>query len=211
VFAGALAWPGWCRNGRDETAALDALASYAPRYARALRGSKVGFGSPRDVTFRVVERLKGGSTTDFGAPGAAPSVDAAPVDDAELRRLLTLLRACWRTFDAAVERAVGVPLATGPRGGGRSLDRIVDHVMGADGGYLGTLGWKVGAGEAADAEKIRRAIVDGLKASVRGAIPTRGPRGGTRWTAPYFVRRSAWHVLDHAWEIEDRLGGAVGR
>ncbi len=23
--------------------------------------------------------------------------------------------------------------------------------------------------------------------------------------ARYFVRRTAWHVLDHLWEIEDRL------
>lgn len=27
---------------------------------------------------------------------------------------------------------------------------------------------------------------------------------GGRWPARYAVRRFAWHVLDHAWEIEDR-------
>jgi hypothetical protein len=25
------------------------------------------------------------------------------------------------------------------------------------------------------------------------------------WPPRYFVRRVAWHVLDHAWEIEDRI------
>jgi hypothetical protein len=24
------------------------------------------------------------------------------------------------------------------------------------------------------------------------------------WTARYFLRRAAWHVLDHVWEIEDK-------
>lgn len=50
----------------------------------------------------------------------------------------------------------------------------------------------------------RQAIMDGLAASARGDIPERGPRGGARWPARYFVRRVAWHVLDHAWEIVDR-------
>jgi hypothetical protein len=27
---------------------------------------------------------------------------------------------------------------------------------------------------------------------------------GTAWPARYVLRRMAWHVLDHAWEIEDR-------
>jgi hypothetical protein len=34
TFASAVAWPGWCRAGRDETAALEALratASGTPR------------------------------------------------------------------------------------------------------------------------------------------------------------------------------------
>ena len=38
-----------------------------------------------------------------------------------------------------------------------------------------------------------------------GEMPERGPRGGVLWKPRYFVRRAAWHALDHAWEIEDRL------
>ena len=33
------------------------------------------------------------------------------------------------------------------------------------------------------------------------------PSGGTLWTPRYFVRRTAWHTLNHAWEIEDRSVG----
>jgi hypothetical protein len=34
IFAGALDWPGWCRSGRDEEAALATLVEYAPRYSK---------------------------------------------------------------------------------------------------------------------------------------------------------------------------------
>jgi hypothetical protein len=76
----------------------------------------------------VVERLKGDATTDFGAPGVPPASDAAPVEEADLKRFQTLLEACWRTFDAAVEAGRGRELRKGPRGGGRELDGIVEHV-----------------------------------------------------------------------------------
>ncbi len=48
-------------------------------------------------------------------------------------------------------------------------------------------------------------MLAGLGAGARGEIPERGSRGGTLWTPRYFVRRVAWHTLDHAWELEDRI------
>ncbi len=209
TFAGAIDWPGWCRSARDEGSALEALLWYGPRYARVLRGTRLGFAAPADASaLRLVERLGGDATTDFGAPGAAPSADSRPVDDAELRRFETILRASWRAFDAAVDGARGKELRTGPRGGGRELEAIVRHVLDADGGYLSRLASKHSVDERADlAEELARArgaIVGALDAAVREGVPPAGPRGGKRWTPRYFVRRSAWHVLDHAWEIEDR-------
>ncbi len=53
--------------------------------------------------------------------------------------------------------------------------------------------------------RTRRAILEALGAAARGEVPPRGPRGGARCAPRSFVRRVAWHVLDHAWEIEDRL------
>jgi hypothetical protein len=211
TFAGAIAWPGWCRRGTDQDSALEALLESAPRYAKALRGTKLGFKPPADGSaLMVVESLPGDATTDFGAPGAAPSADQRRVTRTDLERFGTVFRAAWRTFDRAVEAASGRKLRTGPRGGGRSLDGIVDHVLGADAGYLGSLGWKHRVDQKADPDgeiaRIRKAILDGLAASARGEIPRRGPRGGVRWPPRYFVRRVAWHALDHAWEIEDRAG-----
>jgi hypothetical protein len=207
TFAGALDWPGYCRRGTDEATSLEALVEAAPRYARALRGTRLGFEAPRGVSsLRVVERLPGDATTDFGAPGAEPSTDDEPVGPDELRRFGKILRATWRTLDRTVEGAKGRRLRTGPRGGGRSLDKIVEHVLDADVGYLNALGWKhrPGGDRAARLAATRKAILEGLDAAARGEIPRRGPRGGVRWSPRYFVRRVAWHELDHAWEIEDR-------
>jgi hypothetical protein len=204
TFAGSLEWPGWCRSGRDEPSALEALLSYAPRYVVALKGTRLGFEALGDL--RVVERLRGDATTDFGAPGIAPSADAEPMTEADLRRAQTVFRACWRAFDAAADEATDKELRKGPRGGGRELDGIVEHVVGSDAGYLRMIGAKPGREQEAGPEPMREAILAGLAAAVRDGVPP-SPRGGKRWTPRYFLRRSAWHVLDHAWEIEDRTPG----
>jgi hypothetical protein len=210
TIAGALDWPGWCRSGRDEESALRCLIDYGPRYARVLRTTQLGFQAPADTAaLAVVERLEGNTTTDFGAPDMAPSSDARPIDDAELLRLQELLRACWQAFDVAVQAATGHELRKGPRGGGRDLDPIVGHVLGADRAYLARLAWQEKEDKSADRGEAfmrhREALLNALTASAHGELPTHGPRGGVIWTPRYFVRRVAWHVLDHTWEIEDRL------
>jgi hypothetical protein len=206
VFAGAVEWPGWCRAGRDREAAVQALFDYRTRYAAVLRGTRLGFEAPSDPSdLAVVERLKGDATTDFGAPSIAPKADARPIDEAELKRLRSILRACWRSFDAGAEGAGGKRLAKGPRGGGRDLRTIVEHVVGADGSYLRMVAWKVDAGpKGEEIDRTRAAILDALEATARDGPPPPGPRGGKRWVPRYFIRRVAWHVLDHTWEIEDR-------
>jgi hypothetical protein len=205
VFAGALEWPGWCRSARHEEDALEALLAYGPRYAGVLKGSGVRFTPPaRTSTLEVVERLKGDATTDFGAPSIAPRADARSVDRRWLARQEKILRACWKAFDRAAESVRG-PLQKGPRGGGREVDAIVAHVVGAEASYARMIGAKAkGVDDAVAARDDERAIVlEGLEGAVTDGIPA-GPRGGKRWSAPYFARRAAWHVLDHAWEIEDR-------
>jgi len=208
TFAAALDWPGWCRAGRDEASALQALFEYGPHYARALRPAQLGFLSPEDVSaFVVVERLKGNTTTDFGAPALAPAIDLQTLDEGELQRLQALLKACWQTFDTSVDMVKGKTLRTGPRGGGRALDGIVQHVLEAEKSYLTTLGGKAPQSKASfpSPGPTREAILETLAASAHGEVAERGPRGGKRWPPRYFVRREAWHVLDHTWEIEGRL------
>ena len=150
TFAGALDWPGWCRVGRDETAALQALGDYGPRYARVLHAAQIEFQPPPDPSmFAVIERFAGNATTDFGAPDVGPASDTMPLADDDLQRFQALLRACWQAFDGAVQSAAGKELRKGPRGGGRDLETIVEHVLGADVSYLGRLAWKQKRDEAA--------------------------------------------------------------
>ncbi|HET7026206.1 MAG TPA: hypothetical protein VFI28_00795 [Candidatus Limnocylindrales bacterium] len=205
AFAGALDWPGWCRSGRPEERALAALVEYGPRYARVVGGLKPRFVPPIDVAgLDVVERLPGDATTNFGAPAAAPGADAEPVGTRDATRLLAILGACWSALDAAVEAAAGRELVKGPRGGGRSVEKIVDHVVGAEGGYLARIGRRFDATGLGIAD-VATASLGEVEAAIRDGVPP-SPRGGKRWTVRYFVRRSAWHILDHAWEIEDRTG-----
>ena len=212
VIASALDWPGWARGGRDERAALETLCAYGPRYWRALGPAMPDLRIPDRVDdFVVAERVTGDATTDYGVPGMAPSVDAVPPDEAALGRLLTILAACWDALDTAAASAEGRELRKGPRGGGRSAPQILDHVIDAHFGYLKRLSWRepherlddLTAEFAAITEIDARAIAFALS----DEMPATGPRGGKLWTPRYFVRRAAWHILDHAWEIEDRLDG----
>jgi hypothetical protein len=210
VIAGAVDWPGWQRIGRSEADSLEALIDYVPRYGRILDGTNLTFPTPTDVNdFTIVERLEGTTTTDFGAPALPPDVDLEAVDDTQLDRLVTILQASWQAFDKACQAAEGKHLRKGPRGGGRELEGIMEHVLGADQGYLSSLGWKYKKDKNADLptaiETCRTAILEGLAAAVRGEIPAEGPRGGKRWPPRYYVRRSVWHTTDHIWEIEDRI------
>jgi hypothetical protein len=208
TFAGAIDWPGWCRKGRNETEALAALLEYGPRYGAILSGTNLGFVAAKELShLTVVERLPGNATTDFGAPGVPPAADRERAcDSATLRRFEKILEAGWQAFDRTVEVARGKTLSTGPRGGGRSLEAIVSHVVDADVGYLSAVGWKAPKPTEPGQRltEVREAILAALKASAAGEIPPKGPRGGDRWTARYFVRRVAWHVMAHVWEIERR-------
>lgn len=210
VFAGAVDWPGWCRWGKDEETALQALLVYGPRYAEIVERADVGFEAPQDVdAFEVVERVQGNSTTDFGAPNMPLASDEELIDEQELQRLERLLYANWAALDEAVEKARGKELEKGPRGGGRELDGIVDHILESGRSYLRALGWKVTwQDEESDGVKMKRlreGVLEGLKEGAAGRLPAEGPRGGKRWPPRQFVRRLAWHELDHVWEIEDRI------
>lgn len=211
TFACALDWPGWSRSGYDEPTALQALLAYAPRYARAVAEAGVGFVPPKDVSaFTITERLEGNAGTDFGAPSNPPGADDMPVSKTDLERLQALLQAIWDAFDAAVLAAEGKELRSGPRGGGRSLEKILGHVLEAEMSYLNRLGGKFRLENPQSDARIhfpalRQEILDTLRPAARDELPRVGPRGGKRWTARFYVRYAAWHMLDHAWEIEDRI------
>lgn len=208
TFASAIDWPGWSRGGRNEQEAVAALAAYGARYNAVVRSAVPKFSAAKDVSeFRIVKRLKGGAGTDFGVPSLGLPSDAEPIAAAELERIARILDACWSAFDRAAKAATGLELRKGPRGGGRDLDKIAAHVVEADQAYIAALGArppKAAAGRLIRPADLHDAMLAALRAVARGK-PVAEPRNTKKpWTPRYFARRVAWHVLDHAWEIEDR-------
>jgi hypothetical protein len=201
VFAAALDWPGWCRSGKDEDAALAALIAYAPRYGLVAKKARIGFNPGPAAALRVVEHLAGTATTDFGAPDSVAQRDTRPLAATEAKRIATLLSAAWVIFDEVI---AGAPaeLRKGPRGGGRDRDQVAEHVLGAEGAYARKLGLRLKPPTRDDRRgmaEFRTAIADVLaKPSNGGALVERG------WPQRYAARRIAWHALDHAWEVQDR-------
>jgi len=206
VFAGALDWPGWCRAARDEAGALEALAAYADRYAVVARLAGVDFPNAGATRFEVVERVKGSKGyTDFGAPGEVAQADHEPTGPAEAGRIATLVEAAWQLLDR-IAAAAPAGLRKGPRGGGRDRDGVVDHVLAAEAAYARKLGLKHRQPARDDAKAI--ASLRGEIASALRAPSDGHPLAANGWLPRYAARRIAWHVLDHAWEIEDRSSAA---
>ena len=200
VFACSIDFPGWCRSGKDEEAALEALADYAPRYAEVAKVAKVAFPA-KAVELEVVERVKGKGATDFGIPHEVTRADGEPLTARQAARQVELMRAAWAVLDR-VAKASPAELRKGPRGGGRDRDKMLDHVLGAEAAYARQVGVKRPAPEVGDRKAVkalRDDLAEALGGASDGSRPT--PKG---WPPRYAMRRIAWHVLDHAWEMQDR-------
>ncbi len=211
TFAVAVDWPGWTRAGRDEDGALDALVGAGARYAAALRAGGVAFDPPADRSgLAVVDRLPGNAGTEFGAPSVRLPGDEAPLDEVELERHAGILQGAWAAFAGAAARHGADELRKGPRGGGRDLPRIVEHVRGADEAYLVKLGSRPPKGTAGPApiEQLHAVALATLRARARAGPVADPSRAVTLWSPRWYVRYATWHWLDHAWEIEDRAVAA---
>ena len=207
AFASAIDWPGWCRSGKTEALALEALAAYADRYA--VVAAEAGFEIPSAALadLDVVARIPGNASTDYGVPGNPTDLDHRALSTEDAARQATLVAAAWAVLDRVV---AGAPaeLRKGPRGGGRDRDKVVAHVVGADGSYAQAMGLRLPEPGPAD-----RAAVTAQRAALLEVLgrPSDGsPLAGRKWPARYAARRIAWHALDHAWEIEDRTELAPG-
>jgi hypothetical protein len=208
VVAGAMDWPGLDRWGTSEDDALEKLRSYVPRYAGVAEraGLAPGYAAARDI--EVVERVPGSSSTDFWGFAHVPSqIEAEVLSAADLERRLDLLRACWAYFDDAATR-VSKELRPGPRSAGRSRDQIIRHVCVNEPEQ-----WSRKVEVRTPFEAVltpdglaahRRAYLDAIRAYNAEGRPARS------WPIQFLIRRTAHHVMDHAWEMEDRdLGSGL--
>ena len=203
VFAVALDWPGWARAGKKTSeAALEELEAYAPRYAEVAK--RAGVPLPGELTYAVVEQVAGSTSTDFGIPHELVKADLRRWTGAEAERQVAIMKAAWDYLNE-VGAAAPPKLAKGPRGGGRDRDPVLQHVVSAEAGYGRMFGVKHKEPALGDQDAIaamRAEFVEVL------SQPSSGGRigGEKKWPARYAVRRIVWHVLDHAWEIQDKTG-----
>jgi hypothetical protein len=204
VAAVAPDWPGLERGGKTQEEAIEKLRSYLPRYAPVAKLAEMDVEFDTVKGFRVVEEYPGTPSTDFwGISFAFSSIDKGDMSSAELERELTLMQACWKFFDE-VRGRVSAEMQKGPRGGGRDRDRIVRHVL-----YV-EHDWAKGVGVLTPDEALL--TVKGLKAyreSYCDAIReyhSQGKMAGSRakWPLQYLIRHTAFHTLDHAWEMQDK-------
>lgn len=212
VFAHVPDWPGWVRSGKTAPDALGALLAYAPRYQAVLQATSLDFKPPKDQDqLKVAGQVEGKKAVDFGVTDLILDSDDQPPSPQTVKKWKQIITASWTAFDKAVEKAAGKALRKGPRGGGRDLEKIRSHVFEGGEGYLHSLaGSSVPAAHPGDQSahlQQREEILAALAAVLAGEIAPRGPRGGVRWKPARFVRRLVWHILDHTWEIADRLEG----
>ena len=176
-----------------------------PRYAAVCNQADIPFdGTSASAGFEITERVTGSAMTDFGALDVAPALDSKPITAAKLGRLTTLTRAAWQMFEQAATTAPRV-LRKGPRGGGRDRDAIIEHVSQTEVLHARMPGIKerpLLPGDIAAVTRLRARILAEIEASATAAHGADLPR--SRRPALFVARRTAWHAVDHAWEIQDR-------
>jgi hypothetical protein len=203
VVAVAQNWPGLERGAKKEHDAVERLLAYLPRYANV--AERAGFGDEfAAITgIEVVETYPGVGSTDFwGISFAFSSLDKTDMTQRELERDLALMQACWTFFDDVRSR-VSAELQQGPRGGGRDRNRIVSHTLHSEQDFAKKVGLVhdesiltedgLVAHRAAYCDAIRSYHAQGMLA---GKV--------SKWPLRYLIRHTAYHTLDHAWEMEDK-------
>jgi hypothetical protein len=203
AVAFAVDWPGWSRGAKTPQLAMETLAAYAERYGPVAR--LAGFGPEFDAggALEVVEESTGAGSTDFwGISFVASSFEQGPLSEHELERNIALLQAAWHYFDDAAAR-VSAEMRKGPRGGGRDRDEIMGHTFRTEAGDFAR---RVGVRTQPD-EMFTAAGLSTHRERFVAAVREHNAAGrmaGRSWTIPFLLRHTAFHTLDHAWEMEDK-------
>jgi hypothetical protein len=180
----AADWPGLERGGKTEDVAVEKLVDYVPRYLPVAKRVRLGSQLTSQTELEIIGRYPGTGSTDFWGVSFAPSpLDRQPFDAPTFDRQVRLLRAAWAEFDETAAR-VSAELQPGVRGGGRSRDQIVHHVLANEGEDF--------------SKRVDARSIEAMRAWYEEGKPL------GKWTVPYLLRHTAYHVLDHTWEMQDR-------
>ncbi len=200
--ASAFDWPGWERGAKSAADAVAVLDVYRPRYAVIAKLAGLEDAFSRTGKVKIVERAEGsGMTNYYGVSMKSAASEHEQMTEAECERKLALLQAAWKYFDDVAAR-VSPQLRLGPRGGGRDREAISRHVNGAE---IYEFAKKVGLNTPLEARENPKEVSAHRKA-LCAAIRDYNSRGvsARTWTVQFVLRRCAYHMLDHAWEMEDR-------
>lgn len=204
VVAVATDWPGLERGAKTEAEAIERLRAYIPRYLPVAKLADMNAAFVAAKNIDVVERYPGTPSTDFwGISFAFSSIDKQEMSVDELERELTLMQACWAFFDDVRSR-VSAELQKGPRGGGRDRDRIVRHTLAAEQDWARGVGVMTPKDAVLTDEEVpayREAYCQAIR-----EYHAQGKMAGNRakWPLRFLIRHTAFHTLDHAWEMEDK-------
>ena len=203
AVAFAVDWPGWSRGAKTPELALELLESYRERYRPVAVAAAMADEFDAAGSLDIVDDRVGTGSTDFWGISFSPSaVEHEPMGDTELDRKIALLRACWGFFDAVASR-VSAEMHKGPRGGGRDRDEIIRHTLRVEHeDFAGRLGLRVPEGDALTPSGLRD-YREMYVATMRAYNAGEGKRMRS-WNLPFLIRHSAFHTMDHAWEMEDK-------
>jgi hypothetical protein len=198
-------WPGWSRGAKTPEAAVETLEAYRDRYRRI--AELAGLASEFDAAgpLEVAEERVGTPSVDFWAISFSASATEQDLLAPEvLERRLALLQAAWAFFDATAAR-VSAEMAKGPRGGGRERDEIIRHVIRVESlDFAHNLGMQIEEDDVPLAPAARRQFRDAYLELIREYNAGRAARPMRSRTIAFLIRHTAFHTLDHAWEMEDK-------
>ena len=199
----AVDWPGWSRGAKSPELALEVLESYRDRYRPIAVAAGLAAEFDAAGALDVVEDRVGTGSTDFWGISFSPSsLEREPMDDAELERKIALLRACWKFFDE-VAASVSAEMRKGPRGGGRDRDVIIRHTIRTESEeFAKRLGLRIPERAALEPKALQSYREDYVE-TMRAYNAGEGKRMRS-WNLPFLIRHSAFHTMDHAWEMQDK-------
>lgn len=200
-------WPGLERNGKHADAAFLHVDPYRPRYDVIAERAGLGREYRAEPGSNIILEYEGVSSTDFwGISFAHSEFDLEPISGEELERQLALLQACWAEFDDIALR-VSPELRKGPRGGGRDRDHIVRHVLAGEIDWVKRLDIRPDLHDIVPQEarnQFHAQIVEAIRELHAQGLQKSRAKGGPFWTHRFLIRHLAYHVMDHAWEMEDK-------
>jgi hypothetical protein len=199
----AVDWPGWSRGATSPVEALETLEAYRDRYRPVARFAGLADELDDANALEVVEDRLGNTSTDFWGISWLPSSDEhGPMPPDVIDRRLALLEGAWRYFDEVAAR-VSPEMRRGARGGGRSRDEIIAHVFGNERvQFSKRVGVPTPPGVMLTPDGLRTHREEFLAGLRQYNAEDR--KIGRTWTLQFLLRHCAFHVMDHAWEMEDK-------